>query len=83
MDNIKLYEIDAKYINYLSAFAEHLFHNKQAGQSNERKYIGVILTVNGMEYFAPKIQVTPPCRVQSHQSHAGENQKERPARIQT
>ena len=53
MDNIKLYEIDAKYINYLSAFAEHLFHNKQAGQSNERKYIGVILTVNGMEYFAP------------------------------
>ena len=53
MDNIKLYEVDAKYVNYLTAFAPHLFHNKAAGQSNERKYIGVILTVNGMDYFAP------------------------------
>lgn len=59
MDNIKLYEIDAKYINYLSAFAEHLFHNKQAGQSNERKYIGVILTVNDTEYFAPLSSFKP------------------------
>ena len=53
MDNIKLFEIDAKYIDYLSSYAQHLFHNKQTGQANERKYIGVILTVNGMEYFAP------------------------------
>ena len=59
MDNIKLFEIDAKYINYLSGYAQHLFHNKQAGQSNERKYIGVILTVNGMEYFAPLSSYKP------------------------
>ena len=53
MDYIKLYEVNPKYINYLSAYAPHLFHNKAAGQVNERKYIGVILTVNGMDYFAP------------------------------
>lgn len=53
MDNIKLYEVDAKYVNYLTAFDLHLFHNKATGQSNERKYIGVVLTVNGMDYFAP------------------------------
>ena len=53
MDNIKLFEINPKYINFLSGYAPHLFHNKQAGQSNERKYIGVLLTVNGMNYFAP------------------------------
>ena len=53
MDNIKLYEVNAKYVNYLTAFAPHLFHNKAAGQSNDRKYIGVVLTVNGMDYFAP------------------------------
>ncbi len=53
MDNIKIYEVDAKYINYLSQFAPHLFLNKQAGQQNERKYIGVVLSVNGMDYFAP------------------------------
>lgn len=53
MDNIKLFEVDPKYVDYLSAYAPHLFHNKDVRQSNERKYIGVILTVNGMDYFAP------------------------------
>lgn len=42
MDNIKLYEIDPAYVQFLSGYAAHLFHNKQPGQSNERKYIGVI-----------------------------------------
>lgn len=59
MDNIKLYEIDAKYISYLSGFAEHLFRNKQAGQNNERKYIGVVLYINGFEYFAPLSSFKP------------------------
>ena len=59
MDNIKLYEIDNKYIDYLSKFAPHLFHNKQAGQSNERKYIGVVLYINGLEYFAPLSSFKP------------------------
>ena len=53
MENIKLYEIDSKYINYMTKFAPHLFHNKQPGQINERKYIGVVLYINGYEYFAP------------------------------
>lgn len=59
MDNIKLYEINANYINYLSDYSQHLFHNKQAGQSNERKYIGVVLSVNGMDYFAPLSSYKP------------------------
>jgi len=42
-ENIKLYEIDPASINYLGKFAPHLFHNKAAGQVNERKYIGVVL----------------------------------------
>ncbi len=53
MDHIKLYEVSPKYVDYLTGLASHLFHNKAAGQSNERKYIGVILSVNGMDYFAP------------------------------
>lgn len=53
MDHIKLYEVAPKYINFLAPHAPHLFRNKQAGQHNERKYIGVILTVNSMDYFAP------------------------------
>lgn len=53
MDNIKLYEIDERYIEYLLPLAPHLFKNKKENQKNCRKYIGVILVVNGFEYFAP------------------------------
>lgn len=41
--DIKFYQIENKYIDYLSPHAPHLFHNKQAGKQNERKYIGIIL----------------------------------------
>ena len=43
MENIKLYEINPASINYRGIFAPHLFHNKAAGQVNERKYIDVVL----------------------------------------
>ena len=59
MENIKLYEVNEKYINYLTKFAPHLFHNKQAGQNNERKYIGVVLYINGFEYFEPLSSFEP------------------------
>ena len=53
MENIKLYEVNADYIDYLSAYAPHLFQNKKPGQNNERKYIGIVFQVNGLDYFAP------------------------------
>ena len=53
MDNLKLYEINASYITYLSAYAPHLFQNKKSGQKNERKYIGIVFHINGFDYFAP------------------------------
>lgn len=51
--SIKFYEISHDYIDYLSKFAPHLFHNKKERQTHERKYIGIILAVNGLNYFAP------------------------------
>lgn len=59
MENIKLYEVDNNYINYLSEFAPHLFLNKKSGQTNERKYIGVVLHINGADYFAPLSSYKP------------------------
>ena len=59
MDGIKLYEINPNYVDYLAPYAEHLFRNKKPNQQNERKYIGVILTVNGKEYFAPLSSFKP------------------------
>lgn len=56
---IGLYEVNPKYVNYLVPYAPHLFQNKQPGQHNERKYIGIILIVNNMKYFAPLSSFKP------------------------
>lgn len=53
MEKLKIYEIENSYIDYLVPFAPHLFHNKKENQENERKYIGIILTVNDLDYFVP------------------------------
>ena len=53
LEKIKLYEVDEEYINYLSKLAPHLFYNKKSNQNNSRKYIGVVLTVYSLNYFAP------------------------------
>lgn len=50
---IKIYEVNPRYIDYLIPYAPHLFQNKQPRQRNERIYIGIVLIVNGMNYFAP------------------------------
>ena len=48
MDEIKLYEVDGNYINFLLPYAPHLFQNSKSGQKNERKYIGIEIE---KEYF--------------------------------
>ena len=53
MADLEIYEIDSSYIEYLSAFEEHLFRNKKVTQDFSRKYIGIILEIEGFKYFAP------------------------------
>ena len=38
MVNIKLYTVSDKYIDYLSIYAPHLFHNKNPNQIHKRVY---------------------------------------------
>ena len=59
MENIKFYEIHAAYIDYLAVYAPHLFRNRQEAQTHERKYIGVVLRVEGHDYFAPLSSFKP------------------------
>lgn len=59
MENLKIYEISRDYVTYLSAGAPHLFCNSKVGQTNERKYIGIVLQINGMDYFAPLSSFKP------------------------
>ena len=53
MGNLKFYHVALDYVDYLVPHAPHLFHNSQKGQQNQRKYIGIVLEMNGMKYFAP------------------------------
>lgn len=56
---IKIYEVNPKYIDYLLPQAPHMFHNKKPGQQNERKFIGVVLHINEVDYFAPLSSFKP------------------------
>lgn len=59
MADLEIYEIDSSYIEYLSNFEEHLFKNKKITQDFSRKYIGIILEINGFKYFAPLSSFKP------------------------
>ncbi len=59
MDKLLFYEIQTDYINYLSNFAEHLFHNAKITQNYSRKYVGILFEINGMKYFAPLSSYKP------------------------
>ena len=58
MDNLKVYEVDPAYIDHLAPHAPHLFRNSSGG-ANSRKFIGVVLTVGDMSYFAPLSSFKP------------------------
>lgn len=57
--DIKLYNIDNRYIDYLIPHSPLLFHNKKPEQKNERKFIGIVLHINGFDYFAPLSSFKP------------------------
>lgn len=57
MRDLKLYEVDSKYVKYLSAYQEHIYYSD--GEKASRKYIGVILEINGLKYFAPLSSFKP------------------------
>lgn len=59
MSKLEIYEIDSTYIEYLSAFEEHLFKNKKLTQKFSRKYIGIILEIGDYKYFAPLSSFKP------------------------
>lgn len=53
MSHIKFYHIKEDYVNYLLPCAPHLFYNRREGGRQERKYIGIVLRIGCMDYFAP------------------------------
>ena len=51
MFRLRIYEVKTEYVDYLSQNHDHLYYDK-AGK-NKRKYIGIVMEINGYKYFAP------------------------------
>ena len=50
---LNLYSVSDKYIKYLSQFDNKIYDNKEEKRKHERKYIGIVLTVNEYNYYIP------------------------------
>ena len=48
---VRIYEIKSEYIQYLANYQKHIF--LQTDGRDKRKYIGIVLEINGLNYFAP------------------------------
>lgn len=51
--DIKLYEVSDRYINYLDSPNSKVTFSKIHERKFKRKYIGIVLTLNNYNYFAP------------------------------
>ena len=50
---LNLYSVSDKYIKYLRQFDDKIYDNKEDIRTYERKYLGVVLTVNQFNYYIP------------------------------
>ena len=50
---LNLYRVSDKYINYLRKFESKIYDNKEEIRIHERKYVGIVLTINGFNYYIP------------------------------
>jgi len=50
---LNLYRVSDKYINYLRKFESKIYDNKEEIRIHERKYVGIVLTINWFNYYIP------------------------------
>ena len=50
---LNLYSVSDNYIKYLRKFDDKIYDNKEDIRTYERKYLGVVLTVNEFNYYIP------------------------------
>ena len=50
---LNLYSVSDKYIKYLRQFDNKIYDNKEENRTHERKYLGIVLTVNEFNYYIP------------------------------
>lgn len=50
---MKLYTVSDKYINYLRIFDKRVYDNKEETRKATRKYLGIVLKINDLNYYIP------------------------------
>lgn len=50
---LNLYSVSDKYIKYLRKFDDKIYDNKEEIRTHERKYLGIVLTINEFNYYIP------------------------------
>ena len=50
---MKLYAVTDVYINYLRQFDKKVYDNKEDKRRVMRKYLGIVLTINEINYYIP------------------------------
>ena len=50
---LNLYSLSDKYVKYLRQFDDKIYDNKEDMRVYERKYLGIVLTVNECNYYIP------------------------------
>lgn len=50
---LSLYSVSDKYIKYLKQFEDKIYDNKEDTRTHNRKYLGVVLTINDFNYYIP------------------------------
>lgn len=53
MNNYKIYSVSDRYIDYLRKYVPGVYSNKEETRTHTRKYIGVVYSINGYNYYIP------------------------------
>ena len=53
MSKLKLYEVSGEYISYISTVEKNVFSSKENDRIHTRKYLGIVYTINGYNYYIP------------------------------
>lgn len=51
--DLNLYCVSDRYIEYLRKFDYRIYDNKRKQRTHERKYVGVVITINDFNYYIP------------------------------
>ena len=52
---MKLYVVTDEYIDYLRQFDSKVYDNKEDKRKVMRKYLGIVLTINEINYYIPML----------------------------